>query len=154
MLFLVIFSFATLILCYNFFPNGSMGNTSACTPVPKNLNVCMLNDTLNVAKGEFRFLISFVLAGFVGISVSMWSLRRQNYASLCGNTRNININIAACLRLDPDNQELMLARRRMGRWTILAFELAILKARGHMDSSEGKTFLTDSGLLEVKNNNA
>lgn len=29
----------------------------------------------------------------------------------------------------------------MGRWVMLVFELAVLKARGHMDSDEGKAHL-------------
>ena len=66
--------------------------------------MCQLESTLSAAKGEFRFLIAFVLAGFVARAVSMWALRRTNYASLCGNARNLNLMISGLLPINPDNE--------------------------------------------------
>ena len=74
------------LLGYNAYPDGTMGETGACSDdnTHKNVNMCQLDNVLNDAKSDFRFLIAFLLAGFVAISVSQWNLRRQNYAALCG----------------------------------------------------------------------
>lgn len=73
-------------LAYTSFADGAMGAGSACSDdnVNQNLNICKLEDVLTDAKSDFRWLIAFVLAGYVGVSVTMWGVRRQNYAALCG----------------------------------------------------------------------
>lgn len=114
----------------------------------KNKHMCQLNATLEEAKSEFRFLIAFILAGFVARSVGMWQRRRTNYASLCGNARNLNVQIAGLLPIDSDDSDLSRVRLMLGRWVMLAFELAVLKARGQIDSEDARTFLLDEGLLE------
>lgn len=113
----------------------------------KNKQMCQLNTTLEASKSEFRFLIAFILAGFVARSVGMWQRRRNNYASLCGNARNLNVQIAGLLPIIAHESELISARETLGRWVMLAFELAVLKSRGQIDSEEGRTFLVDEGLL-------
>lgn len=113
----------------------------------KNKQMCQLNTTLEAAKSEFRFLIAFILAGFVARSVGMWQRRRTNYASLCGNARNLNVQIAGLLPIDPGESDLISARQMLGRWVMLAFELAVLKSRGQIDSEEARMFLVDEGLL-------
>ena len=76
-----------ILLAYTSFGDGSMGGGSACSDdnTNQNLDVCKLDEVLTDAKSDFRWLIAFVLAGYVGISVTQWAVRRQNYASLCGN---------------------------------------------------------------------
>jgi hypothetical protein len=71
---------------YTSFGDGSMGAGSACSDdnTNQNLNMCKLDDVLSDAKSDFRFLIAFVLAGYVGVSVQQWAMRRSNYAALCG----------------------------------------------------------------------
>jgi hypothetical protein len=73
-------------LAYTSFADGAMGAGSACSDdnMNQNLNICKLEDVLTDAKSDFRWLIAFVLAGYVGISVTQWAVRRQNYAALCG----------------------------------------------------------------------
>ena len=88
-----------------------------------------------------------VRAGFVARSITFWATRRTNYASLCGNTRNLTLQIASLVPIDPKDPTLMETRERLGRWIILAYELAMLKARGHMDSPEGEAHLTRAGLV-------
>ena len=102
----------------------------------KNINVCNMEAVLHDTKSEFRFLIAFILAGFVATSVSIWRLRRQNYAALCGNTRNLTVLMMSMI--DGDDDQLTAVRETLARWTILAFELAVLKARGHIDSEQGE----------------
>lgn len=78
---------------YTSFGDGAMGGGGACSDdnTNQNLNVCKLEDVLTDAKSDFRFLIAFVLAGYVGVSVQQWALRRSNYAALCG---KINLPIS------------------------------------------------------------
>ena len=53
-----------LILRYTSFPDTEFGTLKGCPP-GKNIKMCQLNTTLMESKKEFRFLIAFVLAGFV-----------------------------------------------------------------------------------------
>lgn len=113
-----------------------------------NVQMCQLTGTLEEWKSEFRFLIAFLLAGFVARSVSMWERRRTNYASLCGNARNFNVQVAGLLPVDENDTELNATRATLGRWIMLAFELAMFKARGKIDAEEARDFLLQEGLLE------
>jgi hypothetical protein len=103
---------------------------------------------LETATEDFQWLIAFILAGYVATTVSMWGVRRTNYASLCGNARNLNILLSSLIPLDVEDKDLCETRKTLARWVMLAFELAMLKARGHMDSEEGKDYLMSCGLLE------
>jgi hypothetical protein len=100
------------------------------------------------AKDDFQFLISFVLAGFVALSVNLWNVRRSNYASLCGAARNMNILLNSLLPFDTNNTALMQTRVRCSRYVMLAMEFSVLKARGYMDSEEGYNYLLDEKLIE------
>ena len=53
--------------------------------------------TITHATTTRRFLIAFILSSYVGMTISLWRIRRQNYASLCGNARNLNIQISSFL---------------------------------------------------------
>ena len=99
------------------------------------------------ATEHFQWLIAFLLSGYVATSVAMWGTRRTNYASLCGNARNLNILLSSLVPLDPDDKALCESRKTLGRWVMLAFELAMLKARGNMDSDAGRDYLLSCGLL-------
>jgi hypothetical protein len=110
-----------------------------------NVNMCKFEDILHQAKTEFRFLIAFILAGYVGSSVATWKERRTDYASLCGNTRNLMLNIGT---LVPETSKICEdPRATCSRWGLLAYELAVLKSRGHMDSLQGKQYLEEYGVL-------
>ena len=134
----------------NGYPDTQPGQPSC--PAGVNVRLCGLEGTMGLAKEEFRFLIAFLLAGFVADTVQKWGRRRTNYASLCGCTRNLLIQIASLVPLgnadDADGMPGGIATRRtLGRHVILAFELAVLKSRGHLDSEEGKIFLIAEGLV-------
>ena len=109
-----------------------------------NKNICHLEFALDEAKTEFRFLIPFILAGCVTGAVNMWNRRRSDYAALCGGARNLNINLSTIVPLRP---ELAETRATLHRWVMLAFELAMLKSRGMIDSDDGRGYLERAGLL-------
>ena len=137
-----------LILGYNAFPDGEMGDGNACTTdSTHNHQMCQLNGQLIQAKGDFRFLIAFILAGYVGVTVTTWAVRRKNYAALCGNARNLTMLLSAAMPLDSSDEYIRNTRLLLGRWVMLAFELSILKARSHMDSEEGREHLLREGLI-------
>ena len=98
---------------------------------------------------QFRTVTAFVIGGFALQAVGAWKERRTNYASLCGSIRNLVLQLASLLPIPEDGAkgELAETRRTLGRWTILAYELAVLKARGAMDSPEAQQFLLSKGLL-------
>lgn len=132
--------FLMILLGYTAFPDGSMGQGSACEA--GNAQMCQLEATMEDAKSEFRFLIAFVLAGFVAMTVKIWHARRTTYASLCGNVRNLIVQLATFV---PQKDVKM--RRKLGRWVILAYELAVQKARGQMDADETFEYLSTEGLV-------
>ena len=63
---------------------------------------------------------------------------------LCGNVRNClcTVNSIISKKNDPRN-----ARTNTSRWVLLVYELSVLKARGHMDSQEGRDHLERLNLL-------
>jgi len=141
----------TLVLGYNdnIFSDTSMGSTAACTEddPARNRLICQLETVLEEATESFQWLIAFILSGYVAASVATWGRRRTNYASLCGNARNLNILLSSLIPLDKSNKYLTDSRTTLGRWVMLAFELSMLKARGKMDSEAGKEYLLSSGLM-------
>jgi len=164
----------TFLLGYNVIPNsypkGTFGGGSPCGPDNGvNVAMCQLTTNLERAVSEFRFLIAFILAGFVARAVHMWATRRKNYAALCGSTRELSVLMGSFLPLPPttkgsgasstkegedDNAmrsipTILEARQTLARWIILAYELAVLKSRGLMDDEiQGKTYLEERDLLE------
>ena len=107
----------------------------------KNLRMCDLHESLVKGSSQFIVLAAFILGGFLASSVGLWLRRRSNYANHCGATRNLLINICSIIQ-DTKMKKLL------SRWTSLAFELTVLKARGIMDSEEGEDYLDDLLLLK------
>ena len=136
-----------LILGNTCFPDTEMGEGPACAGVT-NARMCQLEALMQASKVEFRFLIAFVLAGYVAMTVRMWGVRRQNYASLCGNARNLSIQIASLLAVDGGDAEVALSRITLNRWVMLAYELAMLKAKALMDAEAGRAYLARLELLK------
>lgn len=145
---LVVYNFALMIfLAHVAFPDTDMGKGPACAP-KMNVKICGLEATMAEAKGEFRFLIAFLLSGYVSTTLVMWRTRRTNYAALCGNVRNLTIQLASFLPCNKGDEKIMETRRTLGRWVILAYELAMLKSRGAMDSEDAFRWLSqDMDLL-------
>lgn len=149
-----------LIIVENFLEETEQGTPekpiSACSvtmmgkTMMRNVNMCKFNTLMDAAKSEFRFLVAFILAGYVATAVSTWKERRTDYASLCGNCRNtlVNINTLLPATATTDTGQVIYPRKLGTRYLLLAFELAVLKSRGHMDSDQGKAYVTDLGLLE------
>lgn len=135
------------------YPDTDMGEKSCPGDDPSlNARACGLEKVLNAARAEFRFLIAFLLSGFVSFTIGMWIRRRTNYASLCGNTRNLLLQITSLLPVGDEGTEEVTqcapsTRATASRWVLLAFELAVLKSRGAMDSKEGRAFLLSEGLV-------
>ena len=91
---------------------------------------------------EFRTLTAFVLGGFILLVVGAWRERRGGYSAVCSACKALLVTIAATLPLSS-----MLERQHLGRWVALAFELAVLRARGQGDSRAAREYLEDTGLL-------
>lgn len=142
------------------FPDGHLGAGWTCTNFAgdaKNQAICQTESVLDEARSEFRFLIAFILAGYVGSSVSVWNQRRKLYGTICGKTRAVLLLISAALPipLDYDSNsgdthidELIHLRKLLNRWVLLAYELANLKAQGLIETDTGKTYLEKKNLIE------
>ena len=137
------------ILAHKAYHEGEFGTGPACLGSPSSVNtdMCMVENILSVATQDFRFLIGFILAGYVGGIVNMWYTRRNNYASLCGNARNTVLTISSLLPDDKSDKAMMDVRYNMCRWTMLGYELAMMKARGVMDDDSAQLYLEDTGHL-------
>ena len=103
-----------------------------------NANMCGLEDTLQTAQAQVRILTPFILAGFVLTTIYLWLGRRQSYQALCSTLKHINMHLASLLPLPVDvtedeSRRVIHARKTLTRWSLLAYELAVLKARGLMD---------------------
>lgn len=132
------------------FPDTEFGVGPACTPQQPAVNkaMCQLKDILEENMAEFRFLIAFVLAGFVARVVAVWAERRKNYAALCGATRELTILLNSFLPINiHEDENIKSVRYRLSRWVMLAYELAVLKPKGHMDDSIGREYLVRRGLV-------
>lgn len=155
----LIYATGLMVVCaYHGFPDGEMGGGHPCKgDNGKNVQMCGLVESLEATVPEFRFLIAFVLAGFVGAVVSMWNTRRTNYAAVCGATRELSLLMGSFLPLPgaiashngrQEEQRLVQARSMLARWIVLAFELAVLKGKGLMDDETvAKPYLEDRQLL-------
>jgi len=69
------------------FPDGG---DPTCFPYgqgKKKNSVCGLQESLSNGSGSLLFLTSFVLAGFLMSSWTLWMTRRTAYCALCGATR-------------------------------------------------------------------
>ena len=112
-----------------------------------------LYQVLELLDDGFRSLLAFVLGGFVSLSVSTWKERRTNYASLIGSSRTLLLLFASLLEPTPHDTERDLlarraAKRTLGRYVLLATELAVLKACAQMDTAAGKLHLERYDLLQ------
>jgi Bestrophin, RFP-TM, chloride channel len=112
-----------------------------------NLNMCGLETTLQQAQMQLQFLAPIVLGGYVFLTIGLWMERRAAYLALCSAVRNMNVNLASIIPPVPPGgsggqdakkhrtltKRIRHARKTMARWSLLGFELSVLKARGQMD---------------------
>ena len=105
-------------------------------------------------------LVAFLIGGFVSHVVAVWKERRTNYSGLIGSMRNLLLAISSCVSVspgpwnagngrDPAAGEALIRKCRatLGRYILLASELAILKPRGHIDTEHGRAHLQTLALL-------
>jgi hypothetical protein len=145
----VLYAVTLMIVLGEFaFPDGVRGDRKTCA-AGLNVQMCQLNSVLMDSKQEFRFLIAFVLSGYVGLSITKWTQRRNNFSKLCGKIRNLTCLINSVLPNSEYDEGVDMNQIRVtaNRWCMLAFELSVLKGRGMMDSDEGRQYLTNRGVL-------
>ena len=124
-------------------------------------------DTVEGIASTIATLVAFVVGGFVTHVVGAWQERRTNYASLIGSMRNLLLTMSSCVSLSsaagqqrdaaadsgdtvaahPHARLIRASRAILGRYVLLACELAVLKPRGHLDSLRGRSHLEALGLL-------
>jgi len=138
----------TLFLVIDFVDNGGPINDGK--PGYARRASITLERMAKTSSGDFRGLVSYVLGGYVVRAFSMWYARRKNYAAFCGTTRNLILQLATAMPVEPTTSlsqaEVDMLRSTVGRWAILAHEVGTLKARGEMDSDESKEYLLQVGL--------
>ena len=106
-----------------------------------------------LAADSLKGLVAFIVGGFVTNVVATWKQRRTNYASLIGTSRNLLIQISSIVALttaDAAAEEQAVVREMratLGRYVLLACEIAILKARGEMDSAAARVHLLKERLV-------
>lgn len=116
-----------------------------------NFDICNLAKDLEWNYSSLQSLVAFVLGGFIAHTVMLWRIRRENYCQVCGANRNLILQISSLLPAPSSNddnyEEVKQERETMERWAILGYELAILKAKGKMDSVSGRSHLESMDLL-------
>ena len=144
------------------FPDGSNPTCDTSNP-DKNRTVCGMTEVIQSGASNLEFLSGFIIAGFVSSAVKLWTTRRTAYCgeqkrhivivhihnpskrllnfriALCGATRNLLINVAS---LVPQEERTLLAR-----WSVLGFELSVLKSRCLIDTEQGRKYLELSNLI-------
>lgn len=138
------------------FPDGIDPETERACANFGNHKMCGLEVSLERAQVQLRFLTPFVLGGWIVSTVGLWTARRTAYLALCGAVRNMNVNLGSLLPLPDDLpmdakdtssakaqrehkariRSLLHARKTMARWSLLGYELSVLKARGQIDVEE------------------
>ena len=113
----------------------------------KNGNICDLQIAMNSWGIQINTLVAFIIGGFVLSTVSLWRLRRTSYAALCGATRNLLINVSSIVPVS-NGTAIGETRAAMLRWTILGFELSVLKARSIIDTPKARKYLETVRLLK------
>ena len=107
----------------------------------------------STATSALGTVVAFVIGGFLALVVSTWRSRRTAYASLIGASRNLLIQLSTIVSTAgitagrEHAAEVTAARARMGRYVLLACELAYAKARGKMDADATLAALKSGGLL-------
>lgn len=139
------------------FPDTEFGGGSVCedaddVEIKYNKSICQLEVVLDDARSEFRFLIAFVLAGYVAAAVNTWNTRRKLYATLCGRTRALMLLISSSLPIPSDTDatkdDLIKLRQTLNRWAMLANELATLKAQGLIETDDARNYLERKQMLQ------
>ena len=121
------------------FPDGNNPTCPSDDNGDKNHATCDMVKSLSSGASSLSVLASFILGGFLTSSRQLWLARRTAYCALCGATRNLLINVTTLA--PPDD------RKVFARWTILGYELSVLKGRMLIDTNEARHFLESSNLI-------
>jgi hypothetical protein len=73
------------------FPQGQPScrdefNNKLLIPGPQNSSICKLATVIEQGVNDLRFLVGFILSGFLASSVGMWLARRNAYRGARGAT--------------------------------------------------------------------
>ena len=99
-------------------------------------------------------LVAFLVGRFVTQVVAAWNQRRASYSAMCNGMRNLLLILSSCVSVsagqlvDGNVEVVRRSRKVLGRYVMLASELAVLKSRGHLDTNRGRQHLENLGLLE------
>ncbi|GFH55554.1 hypothetical protein CTEN210_12030 [Chaetoceros tenuissimus] len=126
-----------------FFPDTPRGTGSTCSTndagVKLNIVLCDMIESANTASARINILTAFILSAFA--SRELWLTKRTAYCALCGATRNLLINICSLVR-NKDDRETMV------RWSVLGYELSVLKGRDLVDTEVAENFLESMNLID------
>lgn len=125
-----------------------------CTPVESQSVHTEQLDMITTVASAISTLVAFLLGRFVSHVVGAWKGRRANYSRLNNCLRRLLVDVSSCVSVSPGSQTadaelIQVSRATIGRHVLLAGELAVLKARGHMDSERGHAHLKGLGLVEA-----
>ncbi len=130
----------------------------SCTPIMKPGDVVPSTDVYNRTACEilqaamktalnFKILAAFIIGGFVISSIKLWTDRRMRYRTLNGSIRSLLVALFSIIPADETDDQLSFDRATISRWCVLGYEIAILDARGQMDSEDGREYLESLNLL-------
>ena len=99
-------------------------------------------------------VVAFVIGTFLATVVSQWKGRRAQYTSLSGASRDLLLQLGTIVSgeqssSDADGERREAARERLGRYVLLAVELAYAKAHDAMDDNSTRLALEARGLLRA-----
>ena len=96
------------------------------------------NDALGV-------IVAFVIGSFLTMVVSTWNARRAQYVGMSGASRDLLLALGTIVC----GTECAIDRAQLGRYVLLACELAYSKARGAMDDDATRADLETRALLRA-----
>ena len=128
------------------------------TPRESSKDVSDILEAIQQTSQAMSTLVAFLVGRFVHLVVTAWMARRASYSSMCNGMRNLLLVLSSCVSVsDTGGIELPASHREavrrsrtlLGRYVLLASELAVLKPRGHLDSDRGRAHLEALELLRA-----
>lgn len=105
------------------------------------------------ASSALGTLVAFVIGSFLSTVVSTWNARRAQYAALAGASRDLLLQLGTVVAVEEgaqaEREAVAATREQLGRYVLLACELAHAKGRGTMDGEGTRAALQEQGLLRA-----